>query len=279
MNIYSYLFSRHNILCSQVLVTKEDFSDRKHYLNTRNSLMTLLDHDIIPVINENDVVSVTELMFTDNDELASLLTPMVNADALIILSNVDGVYDGDPDSPGSKVIPVIDRSTSNVSKHISAARSSQGRGGMTTKFSTARKVAEAGIPVHLVNGKRQNIILDVVKGKPGVVQTWFRPEDTASHGKKWLTHSAFYASGEIHINEGAFESLMSGKAASLLPIGVTEVKGTFMKGDIVRIINHDGEFVGLGKSQYSHDTAFRKIGVHNARPMVHYDYLYIRNTD
>jgi glutamate 5-kinase len=279
MNIYSYLFSRHNILCSQVLVTKEDFSDRKHYLNTRNSLMTLLDHDIIPVINENDVVSVTELMFTDNDELASLLTPMVNADAMVILSNVDGIFDGDPGDPESKVIPIIDRTSSSVTRHITTSRTSHGRGGMTSKFNMARKVAEAGIPVHLVNGKRKNIILDIVKEKDEVVQTFFKPKSAASHGKKWLTHSAFYSKGEIHINEGAFGSLMSGKAVSLLPVGVTQVKGSFMKGDIVRIINHEGNFIGLGKSQYSHDTACKKIGVHNAKPVVHYDYLYLRDTD
>jgi glutamate 5-kinase len=279
MNIYSHLFSNYGMLCSQVLVTKEDFRDRRHFLNTRNSLETLLDHDIIPVINENDVVSVTELMFTDNDELASLLSSMMKTDAMIIMSNVDGIYNGDPSDPDSEVIPVIDQNSGAVSKYIAKTKSSFGRGGMITKFGMARKVADAGIPVHLVNGKRENILVDIIDGKPGTLQTFFRPAPESSQGKKWLTHSAFYSKGEIHINEGAYESLSSDKASSLLPVGVTAVKGNFMKGDIVRIINHEGKFIGLGKTQYSSETAGKKIGEHNAKPVVHYDYLYLRNDD
>src|ERR1700733_5256594 len=108
INTYANLFERFDILCSQVLVTKEDFRDRMHYLNMRNCLEILLQHQVIPVVNENDVVSVTELMFTDNDELAGLIASMLNAQALIILSNVDGLYDGDPKAAGSKVIEEID---------------------------------------------------------------------------------------------------------------------------------------------------------------------------
>ena len=279
MNIYSHLFSNHGILCSQVLVTKEDFRDRRHFLNTRNSLETLLDHEIIPIINENDVVSVTELMFTDNDELASLLSSMMKTDAMIIMSNVNGIYNGDPYDPKSEVIPVIDENYGAVSKYIAPTKSSFGRGGMITKFGMARKVADAGIPVHLVNGKSENILLDIIDKRPGTIQTFFKPSPVSSQGKKWLTHSAFYSKGELVINEGAYQSLASDKATSLLPVGVVAVKGNFMKGDIVRIMNHEGKFIGLGKSQYSSDTASKKIGEHNAKPVVHYDYLYLRNDD
>jgi len=279
MNIYSNLFNRHGILCSQVLVTKEDFGDRRHFLNTRNSLETLLEHEIIPIINENDVVSVTELMFTDNDELASLLSSMMNTDAMILMSNVDGIYDGNPSDPASRIIPVIDKNSASVSKYIAPTKSSFGRGGMVTKFGMARKVADAGIPVHLVNGKRDDILLELVNENPETIQTYFKPHNGSSQGKKWLTHSAFYSKGEIYINKGAAESLLSEKATSLLPIGITSVKGNFLKGDIVKIINHKGKFVGLGKSRYSSDTATKKIGEHNARPIVHYDYLYLRNDD
>lgn len=279
MNIYSNIFNRHGILCSQVLVTKEDFRDRRHFLNTRNSLETLTEHDIVPIINENDVVSVTELMFTDNDELASLLSSMMKTDALIIMSNVDGIYDGDPSDPQSKVIPVIDRNYGAVSRYIASTKSGFGRGGMITKFGMARKVADAGIPVHIVNGTRERILLDIVEKKKGTVQTYFSPSPESSQGKKWLTHSAYSSRGEIFINEGAYESLASSKATSLLPVGVTAVKGNFMKGDIVKIINHEGRFVGLGKTRYSSETAVKKIGEHNAKPVIHYDYLYLRNGD
>src|ERR1700748_694576 len=120
INTYAQLFERFKILCSQVLVTKEDFRDRMHYLNMKNCLEILLQHGVIPVVNENDVVSVTELMFTDNDELAGLIASMLNAQALIILSNVDGLYDGNPKLPGAKLIEQIEGSLSNFAAFVSA---------------------------------------------------------------------------------------------------------------------------------------------------------------
>src|ERR1700748_2866322 len=120
INTYAQQFEKYNILCSQVLVTKEDFRDRLHYLNMKNCLKILLQHHVIPVVNENDVVSVTELMFTDNDELAGLIASMLNAQALIILSNVDGLYDGNPKLPGAKLIEQIEGSLSNFAAFVSA---------------------------------------------------------------------------------------------------------------------------------------------------------------
>src|SRR6201996_7241026 len=141
INTYSSLFAYFNILCSQVLVTKEDFRDRMHYLNMKNCLEILLHHDVIPVVNENDVVSVTELMFTDNDELAGLIASMLNAQALIVLTNVDGIYDGDPKSPGSKVIEEIDNTTPDLASFVTSGRSQFGRGGMITKSTMSQKIA------------------------------------------------------------------------------------------------------------------------------------------
>jgi glutamate 5-kinase len=279
IHLYSELFSKHNMLCSQVLVTKEDFRDRQHFLNIRNCLETLLEHNIIPIINENDVVSVTELMFTDNDELASLLTSMMNAEAMVIMSNVDGIFDGNPNDPGSKVIPIIDEDAPSVSKFITTSKSNFGRGGMVTKFGMAKKVAQSGIPVHLINGTRQNILIDLIEEKPGTAQTFFKPGKKSSQIKKWLSYSDINVKGEVYINEGAYKSLLSEKATSLLLIGVTSIKGDFLKGDIIKIINHEGKFIGLGKSQYNSDTALKKLGEHNTKPIVHYDYLYLKNGD
>src|SRR6201996_1271635 len=129
INTYAHEFEKYNILCSQVLVTKEDFRDRLHYLNMKNCLKILLQHHVIPVVNENDVVSVTELMFTDNDELAGLIASMLNAQALILLTNVDGIYDGDPDKEGTKVIKEVDGTTIDFSTFVSSGRSQFGRGG------------------------------------------------------------------------------------------------------------------------------------------------------
>ena len=274
---YSELFEKHGILCSQVLVTKEDFRDRHHFLNIRNCLETLLENNILPIINENDVVSVTELMFTDNDELAGLISSMMNTEAMVILSNVDGIYDGNPNSPESKVIPIIDNDFASVAKFISTSKSNFGRGGMITKFGMAKKVSQSGIPVHLANGCRENILIDILENKPGLVQTFFKAGKKPSKIKQWLAYSEINTKGEVHINEGARQMLYAKKATSLLLIGVTAIKGDFLKGDIVKIIDETGNYIGLGKSQYNFDTATKKIGEKNAKPIIHYDYLYLKS--
>jgi glutamate 5-kinase len=273
---YSDFFANHHLLCSQVLVTKEDFRDREHFLNIRNCLHTLLEHDIIPIINENDVVSVTELMFTDNDELASLITSMMDSQAMIILSNVDGIYDGDPKEIDSKVIPVITHEHSNIAKYISTTKSNFGRGGMMTKFSMAKKVANAGIPVHLANGSKKNILIDILENNPKLIHTYFQPGRKASPVKKWLAYSEAAVKGEIFINKGAKESLLTNKATSLLPVGVVNILGEFLKGDLVKITDHEGHNIGIGKSQFNSETALKKMGLKNQKPIVHYDYLYLK---
>ncbi len=277
IQVYSELLWAHGIYCSQVLVTKEDFRDRHHFLNIRNCLETLLDHNIIPIINENDVVSVTELMFTDNDELAGLITSMMNSEALILLSNVDGIYDGDPGAETSKVIPVIDDNFHMVFSTIAPSKSDFGRGGMITKYSIAKKIALSGIPVHISNGCRENILVDILENKPGTVQTYFLPGKKTTKIKNWISFSELSSKGEVYINKGARDSLFSDKAISLLLIGVTDIKGNFLKGDIVKIIDHEGIVLGLGKSQYNADTAIKKIGEKNNKPIIHYDYLYLKN--
>lgn len=277
IQLYSELFEKHGIYCSQVLVTKEDFRDRQHFLNIRNCLETVLEHNILPIINENDVVSVTELMFTDNDELAGLISSMMSAEAMIILSNVDGIYDGNPSCPESKVIPVIDQELTGINKFISTSKSNFGRGGMITKYGMAKKVALSGIPVHLANGCRENILIDVLENRPGLVQTYFTPGKKSSQIKQWLAYSEINTKGEVHINAGAREMLYSQKATSLLLIGVTQVKGDFLKGDIVKIFDESGHYIGLGKSQYNAETAQKKIGEKHAKPIIHYDYLYLKS--
>ena len=165
ISLYKDIFERQGIICSQVLVTKEDFKSRHHYLNMKNCLTALLSNHIVPVINENDVISVTELMFTDNDELAGLVSAMMNTDMLIILTNVDGVYDGDPSLPGTSVIHTYDPSTIELSNISSGKKSGFGRGGILTKCQTAEKIAGMGIPVHIANGKTEDIVLKVLSGE------------------------------------------------------------------------------------------------------------------
>lgn len=273
---YSEYFQKHGLLCAQVLVTKEDFRDRNHFLNIRNCLETLLEHNIIPIINENDVVSVTELMFTDNDELAGLISSMMNTEALILLSNVDGIYNGHPDDPASGVIPVIDQQSSHTQLFITSGKSALGRGGMITKYGIARKVAQSGIPVHLANGGKENVLIQLLEEDPALVHTYFSPGKKRTTIKNWLAYSELDSKGEVHINQGAREILFSDRATSLLMIGVTKITGSFKKGDIVKIMDHEGQFIGLGKAHFSADTAIRKIGEKNTKPIVHYDYLYLK---
>jgi glutamate 5-kinase len=145
LNHYYDFFHQYNIVCGQILATKEDFSTRRHYLNQRNCIQVMLENEVIPIINENDAISVNELMFTDNGELSGLVATMVGADKLIILSNIDGIFTGNPDNDNSRLISEIDVQKDDLSSYIQHSKSSNGRGGMATKYNIARKVAEEGI--------------------------------------------------------------------------------------------------------------------------------------
>lgn len=272
IHLYLELFEKHQMLCSQVLVTKEDFRDRKHYLNIKNCLEILLQHQVIPIINENDVVSVTELMFTDNDELAGLIASMLNADALIILSNVDGIYNGDPKLSSSTVIPVIKATESGLGGFISTHKSGHGRGGMVTKLSMAQKVAKLGIPVLIANGQREHIITDLLYRQ--VVHTRFTPEKIKSGKKKWIAHSEGAATGTVQLNDGAKEALLSGKASSLLPVGIISIPADFKKGDIIKLVDEQEHLIGLGVAEYGAEKARACIGEQKQRPLVHYNYFH-----
>jgi glutamate 5-kinase len=273
INTYSELFSRHQLICAQVLVTKEDFRDRLHYLNMKNCFQILLQNNVVPIVNENDVISVTELMFTDNDELAGLIASMLDADALIILSNVDGIYNGDPKDPASEVIREIDPANTQFTAYVSAQRSQFGRGGMLTKSHMAQKVAALGIAVHIANGKAEEVLLRLLDQQ--VVNTRFVPNKTASGKKKWLAHSGHYAKGAVQVNAGARQALSSAKATSLLPVGVIKIIGDFQKGDIIQLVDQDHKPIGLGIAEYGSAKAQERLGQKNHKALVHYDYLFL----
>lgn len=162
MNHYYALLAGYDIAAAQVLTMKENFAEKEHYDNQKNCIEGMITCGVLPIINENDTVSVVELMFTDNDELAGLIARMVKADMLVILSNVDGLYDGDPCDKNSRVIRRIEPEQQGLEKHILGSHSSAGRGGMVSKFNTARTVARSGIEVVIANGTRRNILIDVV---------------------------------------------------------------------------------------------------------------------
>jgi glutamate 5-kinase len=273
ISLYKQAFEKEGMLCAQVLVTKEDFKSRNHYLNMQNCISALLGHDIVPILNENDVVSITELMFTDNDELAGLVSAMMNTNLLIILTNVDGVYDGDPSVPGTKVIHVYDPKALNLSEINTGKKSGFGRGGILTKCQTSEKIAGIGIPVHIANGRAEDVVLKIINGEK--IGTLFQAKRLASSFKKYMAHAYEEAKGKVVINEGAKKVLLSDKAHSLLPVGITQVIGKFKKGDLIKILDENEREIGLGLARYGFKKAKELIGQKNQKPVIHYDHLYL----
>jgi glutamate 5-kinase len=271
---YSLAFEKEGKYCAQILVTKEDFRDRTHYLNLRNCFQSLLQSGIIPVVNENDAISVTELMFTDNDELSGLIASMLNADALIILSNVDGIFDKSPSEPGAKLISEVSTGNQDLSKYISATKSNFGRGGMITKSGIARKVAKTGIHVHIANGTIDDILSKLVLEKSSL-GTHFVPAEKQNSSKNWVAYSSGFAKGSIKVNKGAEQALLGEKATSILPIGVLSTSGDFETGDLIAIYNENEVQLGIGKTAYSSKKLPEVIGRKNQKAVVHYDFLHL----
>jgi glutamate 5-kinase len=274
---YQQRFEKQGIQIAQILVTKEDFRDRKHFLNMKNCMQALLAQGILPIINENDTVTITELMFTDNDELAGLTAAMIDADTLILLTNVDGIFTGNPADPASKLIEIVSSDLRDVSKFISASKSSFGRGGMLTKYAMAKKSADLGIQVFIANGKRDDILSKFAEGKINCTQ--FEAKKTAPSTKKWLAHGESYYKGELTVNAGAKASLISEVIRSLLPIGIVSLEGEFSKGDILLIKDEEGQKIGIGRAEYNSKLAQERLGQKNQKALVHYDYLYLFEHD
>ena len=176
VGLYYDLFREFGIHVGQVLTMKENFEPGEQYRNQQACMKVMLENDVLPIVNENDTVSVTELMFTDNDELSGLIAQMMQADTLILLSNIDGIYDGHPDDPASKIIPQVEPGR-DLSQYIKAEKSAFGRGGMHSKYTTASKVSQAGIRVIIANGERENILVDLMERRAATPHTEFLPTE------------------------------------------------------------------------------------------------------
>ena len=273
---YSDFFNEHKLVCAQVLATKESFSSRLHFLNMKNCFTTLLENEVVPIVNENDTISVTELMFTDNDELSGLIASIVDSEALILLTNVDGVYSDHPTNKNAKLIERIELNDSSSEEGIYTERSDFGRGGMLTKHRIARKVASNGVGVHIANGMRRNVLVDLMKIDNNLKHTFFVPNPkVTSSVKKWIAYSDDFAKGEVVVNKGASDALCSDKAVSLLPSGITKVNAKFKKDDLIRIIDEEGKVIGIGRASYDSDDIDAEKLFEKQKPTIHYDYLYI----
>lgn len=274
METYRRLFEPASLVVAQVLASKTDFQTRRHYLNMRGCIEALLEAGILPIVNENDVVSITELMFTDNDELAGLLAGMVNADLLCLLSTVPGVLDGRPDDPAARCIATWDENRHSLEDVVQRGTSALGRGGMHSKLAIALKAARLGTEVVIADGREAGILARVVGGE--AVGTRFPAHGEASSAKRWLATAEGHATGWVTVNEGAESALRDrSRLASLLPVGIEAVEGRFSIGDVIQIRNRAGQVLGCGRARYDHEEAQRLMGRRGQKPLVHYDYLYL----
>lgn len=274
MEIYRELFELENLSIAQVLASKSDFQTRHHYLNMRGCIEALLHAGIVPIVNENDVVSVTELMFTDNDELAGLMAGMVNAELLCLLSTVPGVYDGDPNDAETQCIKRWDDDKYQIEDIVSRGTSALGRGGMHNKLAVARKVARLGTEVVIADGTDPLVIEKILsEQKAG---TRFPATGDASPAKRWLASADDHATGSVTVNQGAADALLdSSHLASLLPVGIETIDGRFDRGDVIQILGPDGRVLGCGQARYDYKEAAELIGKRGQKPLIHYDYLYL----
>jgi len=273
METYRELFLKQNLPVAQILTSKSDFQTRRHYLNMRGCIEALLTAGIVPIVNENDVVAVTELMFTDNDELAGLLAGMVKADLLCLLSTVPGVYDGDPDDPATQCIECWDDRFHQIDDIVSRGTSSLGRGGMHSKLSIACKSAKLGTEVVIADGNDPDIMRKVLGESAG---TRFPARGDASPTKRWLASADSHATGSVTVNAGAQSALTDIKQlTSLLPVGIEAVDGLFNRDDVIQILGSDGRVLGCGRARYDHLEAKRLMGQRGQKHLIHYDYLYL----
>jgi len=255
MKAYEEAFGLYGRKVAQVLLTRDDLSNRKRYLNARNTLLTLLAWKIVPVINENDTVSIDEIKFGDNDNLSAMVTNLTDADLLLSLTSTDGLYDKDPNLHKDACLIAIVKGADKDVLQFAGTAGRMGTGGMAAKVMAARKVALAGVPTVIANGTASGMIKRVFEGME--TGTLFVPNETALCGRKhWI---AFTKSprGDVMIDRGAAIAVVE-KGKSLLPSGIIEVKGRFSQGDSVNVLGPDGKAIAMGMVNY-HSGEIRKI--------------------
>jgi glutamate 5-kinase len=248
---YDRTFRRHGMHAAQVLLTADDLHDRQRYLNVRNTLLTLLEFGAIPVINENDTVAVDELMttFGDNDRLAAMVTNLLRAPLLIVLSDVAGLYDGDPSLPTSQLLTTVSKLDERVDGYVRDKMTGLSKGGMASKLRAARMVTTAGESMIVASGRDPQVLARILAGE--VVGTLFLSQGKSiSPKKRWIGFSAQQPRGKILLDAGARRAI-SEQGRSLLAIGITSFEGTFGKGDVVTVAGPDGKELARGLTNYS----------------------------
>lgn len=284
MQNYEAFFAPRGIIVAQVLLTRDDINSRERYLNARHTMHSLLRYRAVPIVNENDTVAVDEIRFGDNDTLAALVACLVDADLLVLLTDLDGFYSADPHKDrNAELIPEIGEITSEIEAVAGGRGSTLATGGMETKLQAARITMQAGIPLVIASGMRQGNLAAILQGKQ--VGTLFVPrEDRMQARKRWIAFGS-PVQGKIYIDDGAVDAILK-KGKSLLPGGVTGVEGFFEAGNVVCMVSPGGQEIARGISNYTSDEVelikgkkSREIkeilGYHDYDEIVHRDNLTI----
>ncbi len=266
MDNYSSYFRKSKITCAQVLLTWEDFDDRQRYLNAKNTLLKLLELGAVPVINENDTVSTDEIKFGDNDRLSALVSSLIGADLLIILSDVDGLLDKD-----KKAIRVVNEITPQIKSLACPTYKKMCVGGMVTKIDAAKIAVDSGIPCVIANGKRKNAILFAIRN-PSRAGTLFVPKKSLAARERWIAFGT-KPKGKVVVDEGAKKALLNKK--SLLSVGVVDLEGNFETSDVVSVIDKQNNEFARGKAGLSSKQLDKVKGSRYDKEVIHRDNIVI----
>ena len=263
MHAWQRGFARHGVDVAQLLLTRDDLRNRRRYLNASNTSETLFSAGIVPVVNENDTVVVREIKFGDNDNLGALAALLMDADLLVMMTDVDGLYSAHPArDAGARRIGLVEAVTPELMAAAGGAGSSFGTGGMASKLKAARIATRGGVAAAIVDGRRAGALAALLEGED--VGTLFPcGADRQSRRRHWIAE-VLPVSGRIIIDDGAREAIL-GRGASLLPVGVVAVEGMFDKGECVEIVGGDGEVIGRGLSNYDAEEMRRIVGVPSDR--------------
>jgi glutamate 5-kinase len=251
LHMYEKIFGEYGLTVAQILLTRDDMTERSRFLNARNAFSELLNRGVIPIINENDAVVVDEIKFGDNDTLSALVASLVEADLLLLLSDIDGLYNDNPKTnPDARIINWVDEINSEIENVAGGAGSKFGTGGMITKINAAKIALASGIAMVIANGSTPGVIVDVFDGKES--GTWFKPSAKPMHARKrWIAFGT-EIKGKIIIDDGAAEALIKG-GKSLLPSGIVSVEGYFGEGQVVSIVSKNKQEIARGMVNYGSD--------------------------
>jgi len=255
---YAQILRLYGVTCAQILLTANDLSSRESYLNARNTILTLLDLGILPIINENDTVSLARLntTFGDNDRLAALVANLFEHPLLILLTDVDGLFDRDPKAPDAQLVPVVEQWSPDLLQMVADKRSGRSKGGMLSKLVAAKMITASGGHVIIANGDREDSLRRIVSGQE--TGTVFLAQQYLAARKRWLGY-AVRTKGRLILDDGAVNAIVK-KGKSLLPVGIENAEGTFERGEIVSLVDSQNKEIGHGLTNYGSRDVLRICG-------------------